>query len=80
MGWTKGLLTGRKLVRSGTWLVAANKQGQYWSPHCSEYSLETIQDIKHVLDKSGDNPKLGKVIHVLNSRASVQRNLDKLED
>ncbi|KAK4825570.1 LOW QUALITY PROTEIN: hypothetical protein QYF61_000158 [Mycteria americana] len=55
-------------------------EGQYWSPHCSEYSLETIQDIKHVLSKSGDNSTIGKGIHMLNGRASVQRNLEKLED
>lgn len=60
--------------------MAANKQGQYWSPHCLEYSLETIQDIKHVFSKSGDNSKLGRVIHMLNGRSSVQRNLEKLED
>lgn len=63
----------RRLARTSKWLTAANKQGQYGSPQCSEHSLETVQSIKHICHKSGTNSKLGKVIHVLNCRASVHR-------
>lgn len=48
---------------------------------------QTVQNIlwrpfrvlKHVLSKSGDNSRLGKVVQMLNGRTSVQRNFEKLE-
>lgn len=63
----------RRLARTSKLLTAANRQGRYLSPQYSEHSLETIQNIKHIVNKSGTNSKLGKVTHMPNGRASVCR-------
>lgn len=74
-GW-KGVING---LPSNWWLVTSRAQGSIVRPMLFNIFIDNLDDeTEYILSKFKGDTKLGRVVDMLNVRASTQRDLEKL--